>query len=160
MHNTATQPAPAILLQGFPSARAAYKAWRQAIGSLRVDHVLRIYEPQDAVLWGTLAQTPLQGHDEIRTYFDDFLNRTYIRVTTRDCRFRGISNDIVIATGSYVFELGQKRNTTAPHGNPTTVPARFTFVFRQQPGSNTWRILEHHSSMFPPGAEPSSLSLS
>lgn len=159
MNNTATPPST-VILQGPPSPKAAYKAWRQAIESLRVDDVLSLYERDDSVLWGTLAHKPLQGHGEISTYFGDFLNRTYIRVTTRDCRFRGVSNDIVIATGSYVFELGVQRNGAASHASATTVPARFTFVFRQQPGCNSWRILEHHSSLFPPGAEQPSPSLS
>ncbi len=122
------------------SAESAYALWLETIPTKDVASVVALYE-EDGALWGTLASEPKLGRGAIQTYFDWFLNRQDIAVSTLDVNHRQITGDVSVAHGSYRFEL-----------DGVVTDARFTFVFRRDEQTNEWGIVEHHSSLFPPKA--------
>lgn len=128
-------------------AQLLYNRWLEAVGTREPETVLDLYA-EDAALWGTLATETKIGRERIRTYFDWFLDRASLVATPLTSDFRHLSPDIVVANGSYKFQLGGKSDT-----DPVAeTDARFTFVFRKSANSDEWFIVEHHSSKFPDAA--------
>ena len=127
------------------AAELVYQRWLKAVTSLNVESVLSLYA-DDAVLWGTMATKTKVGRERVREYFDWFLDRASLAASPITSEFHTLSPDIVSANGSYHFGLGGKGS-----GDPVAeTEARFTFVFRKNPASGDWEIVDHHSSLFPP----------
>ena len=67
---------PASRAAGAQSPRALYEAWVAAMESRSVDRVLVCYQEESSSFWGTLADDLKFGREEIRAYFDLFLDRS------------------------------------------------------------------------------------
>jgi hypothetical protein len=112
--------------------------WVTAIETRSPENVIRLYH-SDAVLWGTLAKDIRHGHENIKSYFIKFLKRDSLT-----CRF--ISGEVRLY-GDFAFYSGAYEFTWRITDLSITVPARFTFIFKNEKGN--WLILEHHSSLYP-----------
>lgn len=111
--------------------------WAKAVESLDVDTVVGHYHPQ-AHLMGTVAGNLAWTPEQIRKYFEHFLNKRSIKVHWTDVVEEEVG-DITLFGGTYSFEM--------ENGGPvSTVRARFTFVL------SGGKILQHHSSKVPKGA--------
>jgi uncharacterized protein (TIGR02246 family) len=118
---------------------AATKAWIEAMNSRDPEKVVALYD-SDAILWGTVSPTLRDTPMAIRDYFKT--------LPTFPPEFRGVVNeerirvygDIAINSGAYTF-------STMRDGKPATIPARFSFVYRNRDGR--WLIVDHHSSAMP-----------
>ena len=75
----------------------------------------------------------------IAEYFSNMPTTPQTRVTLGEQNVR-VMGDVAINSGTYTF-------TGVRDGQPTTTPARFTFVFRKREGR--WQIVDHHSSAVP-----------
>jgi uncharacterized protein (TIGR02246 family) len=112
--------------------------WLQTVCGHDPAAVTALYAP-DAVLVGTVAQTVKQGQREIKKYFNTFLTKENLcgEFQTHVLqRYRGWAID----SGLYVFQWEED-------GVRTTLPARFSFVYRKTP--HGWKIANHHSSALP-----------
>ena len=112
--------------------------WAEAVGSRYPENVLGLYHPEGS-LWGTLSPVLRQGHPAILEYFINFLSREDLKCEFTDGSIR-IWDDYAFFSGSYVF-------TWKVSGSTVSVPARFSFVYKNENGN--WLIMEHHSSLFP-----------
>ncbi len=94
---------------------------------------------KDGILLGTVAERIYQGRDDIRGYFDMFLqsnpNGNFDEIIIQDYGMGAI------ADGLYTFNL------TNEEGEIEEVKARFTYVFKEEDGR--WKISTHHSSVDP-----------
>jgi uncharacterized protein (TIGR02246 family) len=103
----------------------------------------------DAYLLPTCDNGPAIGRDEITVYFrDKFLPEkpvaTFNLLDPRSIRIGG-DCEHPFASGRYTFALGDDRKQ---------VKARFTYVFQETaPNSNSWLIIQHHSSLDPKGSD-------
>jgi len=118
---------------------AATQAWIEAMNSRDPERVVALYET-DAVLWGTVSATIRDTPSSIRDYFN-FL-------PTASPEYKGVLGeqrvrvygDMAVNSGTYTF-------STVRDGKPVTIPARFSFVYRNRNGR--WMIVDHHSSARP-----------
>jgi len=118
---------------------AATQVWANAMTSRDIDRVLALYD-SEAVLWGTRSPTLRDTPTARRDYFS--ILRTAppsYKAVLGEQRIR-IYGDIAINTGTYTF-------WTVRDGKEITVPARFSFVYRNVGGR--WLIVDHHSSAVP-----------
>ena len=113
--------------------------WVELVSKHVVDDVVNLYAT-DGVLLGTFSDKIRQGKDEIREYFDFFLNKKP-KATIIDFKKHEIDNDNFSVSGFYDFEVD------ALDGLRNSSSARFTFVFQKQNG--VFKILSHHSSIMP-----------
>lgn len=136
-----------LLLLGVPAlapagpkedVAAATQAWADAFNSRNPDRVLALYDG-DAVLWGTVSPTLRDTPEARRDYFKGMPDQPQGRVALGDQRVR-VYGDMAVNTGYYTF-------SNVRDGQPVTVPARFSFVYRQRDGR--WIIVDHHSSAVP-----------
>ena len=99
----------------------------------------RFYD-SDAVLWGTVSPSIRDTRQAIQEYFD-FLRTapTAYKIVLGEQRVR-VYGDVGINTGTYTVSLVRD-------GKPVTIPARFSFVDRNNNGR--WMIVDHHSSAMP-----------
>ena len=118
---------------------AATQAWAEAFNSRDPERVLALYDPE-AVLWGTVSPTIRDTPAAIRDYFKVLPAQPQGRVMLGEQHIR-VYGPIAINTGSYTF-------SNVRDGQPVTVPARFSFTYRQRDGR--WMIVDHHSSRVPP----------
>jgi uncharacterized protein (TIGR02246 family) len=117
---------------------AATQAWAEAFNSRDPARVLALYDA-DAVFWGTISPTLRDTPEAIRDYFKGMPDQPQDRVVLGDQRTR-VYGHIAINTGLYTFSIVRD-------GRPITVPARFSFTYRQRDGR--WMIVDHHSSAVP-----------
>jgi len=117
---------------------AATQAWADAGNSKDVERILALYDAE-AVLWGTVSPTLRDSPAAIREYFKPGTNRPHLKGVLGEQRVR-VYGDIAINTEYYTF-------SDMRDGQPVTIPARFSFVYRQRDGR--WLILDHHSSRVP-----------
>ena len=117
--------------------KSLFDRWNDALQTRDPDAVTGLYS-DDATLLPTLSNKVRRNHAEIRDYFEGFL-RKKPRGIVNESNVRDFG-DVAIRSGIYTFEL-----TT--DGKTSTVPCRFTFVYRNEGGQ--WKILEHHSSAMP-----------
>ena len=122
---------------------ALFERWNVALASLDASRVAALYW-DDAVLLPTVSNLPRTDKAAITDYFEHFLQRfprgTVVRrITHHTC---GLSVD----AGLYDFSVMDR------HGKPSTVSARYTFVYTFRDGE--WRIQHHHSSAMPETAAP------
>ncbi len=103
---------------------AATQAWIDAMNSHDPERVVALYDPE-AVLWGTISPTLRDNPAAIRDYFK--------RLSTFPPEFKSllgeqrirVFGDFAINTATYSF-------SSVRDGQPTNLPARFTFVYRNR----------------------------
>lgn len=110
---------------------------------------------RDAVLWGTVSEQVRVTPQEIEDYFKFFAQLQDLRVTSYKGNIRILDdpkNTLAANDGYYTFEFTKNEN-----GTPTNVVkrARFSFIYRKDPRSGQWTIIDHHSSALP--SAPSAL---
>ena len=119
---------------------AATAKWAEVLVFQDPDPVLALYDDETAVLWGTISATRLDGKPAIRGYFERaFKALPGLRATYGDQNIRVLGNTAV-NTGYYTFSF-------VKDGNPTSLPARYSFVYVKRPWG--WMIVDHHSSKMP-----------
>lgn len=121
------------------SVAAAAVKWTQLFVDDNPDVILALYD-DDAVLWGTLSPVILRGRTAVRGYFE----RAYKalpghQVTFGEQHIR-VFGDTAVNSGYYTFSFVRD-------GQPQTLPARYSFVYRKRGGD--WTIVDHHSSAVP-----------
>lgn len=77
-----------------------------------------------------------------RDYFDFFATLKDLKVTAYKPNVR-IFDDVAINDGYYIFTFSDEA------GNPKEKQARFSFVYRKNPQTGKWEIIDHHSSALP-----------
>jgi uncharacterized protein (TIGR02246 family) len=111
--------------------------WMRVVCSGSPDAVLALYTP-NAVLVPTYSRRVLQGHRELRAYFQRFLGGK-----PGLCgRIDSVINQGPVVSGIYTFQW-----TPQVGVRPQQAQARFTFVYTPTPEG--WRISTHHSSGMP-----------
>jgi uncharacterized protein (TIGR02246 family) len=117
---------------------AAIQAWADAFNSHNLERILALYDAE-AVFWGTVSPTLRDTPAAIREYFQGLPDRLQARVELEEQRLR-IYDAMALNTGSYTF-------SDVRDGQRITIPARFSFTYRQREGR--WLIVDHHSSAVP-----------
>lgn len=121
---------------------AAMDAWRDNLAvstSENPSKVLSLYA-DDAILWGTISTTLRATPAEIKDYFvNAYKKLPKLTVAFKDPHIRVFGNT-AINSGYYTFSF-------LKDGNPTTLPARYSFVYVKRGGK--WLIVDHHSSGMP-----------
>ncbi len=119
--------------------KAFIEEWMEAVCSNDVNAILSLYK-KDGLLLGTLDSEIRKGRDEIKIYFDYFLQfKPCGRISNIIEEDLG-NRRMAIANGIYEFDLTE-------NGEQTTTPARFTFVLDRE--GTKWKIHSHHSSKKP-----------
>ncbi len=116
----------------------ALQTWLQAIGTGTPDAVMKLYA-DNAVLLPTLSPVIRTTVQARKDYFDEFTAKKNLKGVLDEQHIQ-LFGDTAINSGLYTF-------TYTENGQTLTVPARFTFVYRQTPQG--WIIVEHHSSKLP-----------
>jgi len=122
---------------------AATQAWAEAFNSRNPERVLALYD-SEAVLWGTISPTLRDTPETIRDYFKSMPAQPQVRVAVGEHRIR-VYGETAINTGYYTF-------SNVRDGQPVTIPARFSFTYRQR--ERRWLIVDHHSSAVPAPPRP------
>ena len=117
----------------------ATRTWIEAMNSRDPDKVVALYD-NDAVLWGTVSPSIRDTRQAIQEYFA-FLRTApaAYKIVLGEQRVR-VYGDMGINTGTYTV-------SSVRDGKPVTIPARFSFVYRNVNGR--WMIVDHHSSAMP-----------
>lgn len=123
---------------GKDQVAAATAAWRAAYDSRDPARITAMYD-SDAVFWGTTAKTVAANPAAVAEYFKDAPKSPNARVAFGEQHIR-VYGDVAVNTGYYTF-------SNVRDGQPVSVPARFTMVFRNRDGK--WLIVAHHSSRVP-----------
>lgn len=117
---------------------ALFDQWNQSLQTGKPEEVVKNYAP-DAILLPTVSNRVRHNHDEIKDYFEHFLDKKPVgKLDEQNVRLLG--NDIAINSGIYTFTLNHEER-------PRDVQARYTFVYRKL--NDKWLIIEHHSSFMP-----------
>lgn len=110
--------------------------WNYALKTGNPDEVLKLYD-QNAILLPTFSCRVRHNHDEIREYFQHFLEKKP-SCLVEESNIHVFGNTAIIS-GIYVFTYLT---------DPSMIQrARFTFVYHKKGGR--WLIVEHHSSCMP-----------
>ena len=118
---------------------AATAKWAEVFTDDNPDPILALYD-KEAVMWGTLSPTRRDDPAAIRDYFvKAFKALPGHKVTFGDQLIR-VYGDTAINTGYYTFSF-------VKDGQPTTLPARYSFVYVKRNGA--WKIVDFHSSKLP-----------
>jgi uncharacterized protein (TIGR02246 family) len=89
----------------------------------------------DAILLPTVSNQVRHNHQEIESYFVDFIAKGPSgKIDQSNIR---LFDHLAINSGVYTFSFDDQ----------TEVQARYTFVYRRQ--DDGWVIIEHHSSKMP-----------
>ncbi len=107
--------------------------WLNTVCSHDAEAITDLYL-EDAVLLGTLAENIKTGRNEIRSYFDFFVQKKPCGVITSISS--ATYNEIAVVNGTYTFVVDGEK-----------VPARFTFVLKNI--GHNWMIDTLHSSVQP-----------
>ena len=111
------------------------ETWFNYVSNQDLESVVSLYA-HDAVLLGTYSNILSTGHNQIKSYFIDFLSKkpkaSLIKSITHH-----LSDNLLMVNGFYNFKIQ----------NGDTVAARFTFVFKKQ--EDKFKIISHHSSIMP-----------
>jgi len=115
--------------------------WIKTLESYETQQIVNLYSNK-GILLGTLAEEPLVGKKQIKTYFDKFVT-LYPEGTVTWWYNQRLSFNKVAIDGNYTFMLDDKKARKE-------VEARFTFVFKRNWWKfGTWEIITHHSSERP-----------
>jgi uncharacterized protein (TIGR02246 family) len=117
---------------------AASQAWAEALNNHDLERILALYDPE-AILLGTVSPIVRDTPAKVRDYFKTLPNQPNLKVVLGEQHVR-VYSDTAINTGTYTFY-------TVRDGQPVTIPARFSFVYRLRNGH--WMIVDHHSSAMP-----------
>jgi len=110
--------------------------WNNALQTRNPDEVLKLYDSK-AILIPTFSCKVRHNHDEIREYFQHFLEKRPV-CTVEEHTVHKFGNTAMIS-GIYAFTY---------QAEPIAVQrARFTFVYHKT--KEKWLIVEHHSSSMP-----------
>ena len=129
--NAATKPSDEQI-------KALFVDWNAALATGDPQKVADRYAP-NAVLLPTVSNQVRSTRAEIVDYFVKFL-KSKPSGTILDSHIAVLNADDAIDAGTYRFALTQD-------GKPTTVDARYTFVYEKIDGK--WLIVNHHSSAMP-----------
>ncbi|HSI83775.1 MAG: DUF4440 domain-containing protein [Candidatus Methylacidiphilales bacterium] len=116
--------------------------WAAAIGGRNPDTIAALYDP-GAVLWATFSTTRYSTPGQIHSYFVNLTKRKDLKATFTSHLIR-IHGDVAIDTGYYYFSFTE-------NGKTVKVPARYSFGYKRT--AKGWKIIEHHSSIVPPGSK-------
>ena len=111
-----------------------FGVWNSALETGDPGQVVALYAP-DAILLPTMSNRVRHTHEEIKDYFVHFLEKSPVG-TINESNIRTFGQ-LAINSGIYTFSFR----------DGTSVPARFTFVYRWD--GEQWLIVEHHSSQMP-----------
>jgi uncharacterized protein (TIGR02246 family) len=114
-----------------------FDRWNQSLQTRNPDRVIANYA-LDAILLPTGSNLPRTNHQEIRDYFEHFLN--FKPVAIINMRVIRIGRNSAMDSGLYTFTLTK-------NGKKIEVPARYTFEYEYLNGQ--WLIVGHHSSIMP-----------
>ena len=118
---------------------AATAKWAEVFVLDDPNPILSLYDTE-GVLWGTISPTRRDTPEALRDYFvKAFKALPGHKVTFGDQLIRVYGNT-AINTGYYTFSF-------VKDGNPTSLPARYSFVYVKRNGD--WKIVDHHSSKSP-----------
>ncbi|MFP5330435.1 MAG: SgcJ/EcaC family oxidoreductase [Alphaproteobacteria bacterium] len=118
---------------------AHFARFNEAWASGDAQTVADLFAP-GAVLLATVSNKPRTTRAEIVDYFDHFLaNKPVSRIDTSVIR---LGCNMAARFGTWTIEL-----TDPKTGAKSTVPARFTFIYRFEDGE--WAIDHLHSSKMP-----------
>lgn len=118
--------------------KALFADWNAALATGDPQKVADRYAP-NAVLLPTVSNQVRSTRAEIVDYFEHFL-KSKPQGTILDSHVAVLDADDAIDAGTYRFALTKD-------GKPTTVDARYTFVYEKLDGK--WLIVNHHSSAMP-----------
>ncbi|MGH8582407.1 MAG: SgcJ/EcaC family oxidoreductase [Gammaproteobacteria bacterium] len=140
-----TPPGPDMALSGDATPQEIERLFDQWNASLQTGNPAQVanHYASDAILLPTISNQVMHNREEIKGYFDRFLELKPRGVM--DEQNIRIFGDIAINSGVYTFSLVRD-------GQPATMRARYTFVYRRI--GDRWFIIEHHSSAMP-GEPPS-----
>lgn len=113
---------------------ALFDDWNGALQTKDSQVVTNLYA-EDAILLPTVSSRVRHNHEEIKDYFDHFLQLDP-KGTINEHNVRRFG-DVAINSGVYTFDLNTGQS----------VQARYTYVYEKS--QDGWRIVEHHSSKMP-----------
>lgn len=113
------------------------EAWAAGFNECSAEKIAALYDPA-ASFWGTTSRALASTPDAVRFYFDGACAaRPPIKVEIGE-HVTHVFGDAATAAGTYTFERAGR-----------SIAARFSFAFVRRDGR--WLIVQHHSSMLPPG---------
>jgi uncharacterized protein (TIGR02246 family) len=113
---------------------ALFEEWNNALQTRDPKNVAALYE-SNGILLPTVSNNVRHNPEEVADYFVHFCAKgPKGKIDEANVR---IFDDVAINSGVYTFTLG----------DGSSVPARFTFVYRWN--GQRWMIVEHHSSQMP-----------
>jgi len=135
-HATASEKNPDEKL-----VKDAYYQWCASIGKAHGDpKIVTQYYAHSAILLPTLSEKILiNEHHGLDAYFKKLTSHQNIKCTPQKLITR-MYKETAINTGLYKFSY-------TDHGKTLNIPARFTFVYKNEDGK--WLIIKHHSSKLP-----------
>lgn len=139
MLNTALPAAALSPDQANEEIAAAVGKWTTIFVDDNPDAILALYDDA-GVLWGTLSPTLLVGKPAIRGYFERAFKALPGHKVVFGEQVIRVYGDTAINSGYYTFSFVRD-------GQPQSIPARFSFVYRKRDGN--WMIVDHHSSAMP-----------
>ena len=114
-----------------------FEDWNDALKTLNPDTVTALYA-DDAVLLPTVSNQVRHNHEEIRDYFEGFLQKSPQGVID-EFNVNILSEAHATNSGIYTFTFG----------DGSKVRARFSYLYGAT--EDGWNILQHHSSAMPEG---------
>jgi uncharacterized protein (TIGR02246 family) len=114
-----------------------FDRWNQSLQTGDPDKVVENYA-DDAILLPTVSNIPRTNHEEIKDYFEHFLQKKPVGVINMHKILIGCN--LAVDNGLYTFTLTQ-------NGKQVRVPARYSFEYQYINGK--WLIVGHHSSVMP-----------
>jgi uncharacterized protein (TIGR02246 family) len=116
----------------------AFERWIEAVTTTDPETVAALYA-DDAVLWGTLSPYLRITPEQVRHYFEHFMQLANLTAIYHHPQVR-VYGDVAVNSGYYTFF--HERD-----GKMQSLPARYTFVYRRVGAE--WKIIDHHSSAVP-----------
>lgn len=123
----------------------AWKTIEQWIDCVRrkdIETIVTLYSETDCAFWGTFGDHLRQSQEEVKSYFDRFLDCESIRCRITSSVTRELSPEIVAFSGVYAFNIVKQAGDAE-----VEAVGRFTCTLRKQNGE--WKLVEHHSSLMP-----------
>lgn len=122
------------------NAEARLQKWVDAVKTRDAETIVRLYD-DEAILLSTFDPKPITNQADRLKYFEKLTKKEGLRVRI-DKAYYEENGDIAIANGLYTFQFEEG-------GKTVSVPARFSFVFENEPDEEGWEIESHHSSVLP-----------
>ena len=117
----------------------ALNTWIDLVSCQDMEAVVSLYA-DSGLLLGTFSDEIRIGKDQIREYFEYFLEKKR-KASVIDSVTHNIGDNVFVVSGFYDFIVEDKNQINK------TVNARFTFVFKSK--DDGFEILSHHSSVVP-----------